>query len=128
MTDTLDDTVVHAAVPTGDGWIDVGLSPELPCVCGHALERHQTGMGPYTGWCGDDCECEWHDCECEWPRYSMIDRVALDHKLPADRVRALVTAPRDEDGWPIGHGMTETEGSAVQAYDEMLQEEDISPA
>jgi hypothetical protein len=121
VTDVLDDVVVHAAVPTGDGWIDVGLSPELPCVCGHALESHQTGMGPYTGWCGSDCECE-------WPRYAVADRVALDHKLPADRVRALVRAQRDEDGWPIGHGMSEIEGSAVQAYDELLQEESIDPA
>jgi len=115
-----DDLVVHAAVPTGDGWVDMGLDPSLPCVCGDTLEHHQTGIGPYTGWCGSDCECE-------WPRYSVIDRVALDHKLPADRVRALVTAPRDEDGWPIGHSMTESEGSMVQAYDEILQEEDVSP-
>jgi hypothetical protein len=29
------------------------------CDCGHAMSEHQTGVGPWTGWCGgDDTECE----------------------------------------------------------------------
>lgn len=31
------------------------------CECGHALSGHQTGEGPWTGFCAD------HDCKCESP-------------------------------------------------------------
>lgn len=33
------------------------------CNCGHLFREHQTGEGPWTGFCGgNDAECE-----CVWP-------------------------------------------------------------
>ena len=30
------------------------------CVCGHEVAMHQTGEGPWTGFCAEsECECEW---------------------------------------------------------------------
>jgi len=39
---------------------DIEASPL--CSCGHAIDEHQTGEGPWTGFCFDP------DCKCEQPR------------------------------------------------------------
>jgi hypothetical protein len=39
--------------------LDDDVTPVPLCVCAHPIAAHQTGEGPWTGFCGDlDCECE----------------------------------------------------------------------
>lgn len=53
----------------GDGitdvspWVadDMAIHVEPFCTCGHPLDEHQTGEGPWSGFCYD------HDCKCERP-------------------------------------------------------------
>jgi hypothetical protein len=42
---------------------DAIVVPFDTCVCGHPVTTHQTGFGPWTGFCFHDPECE-----CEEPR------------------------------------------------------------
>ncbi len=114
--------IIHAAVPSA-GWSSVGgvVSATHPCsTCRHPMTAHQTGEGPFTGWCYQD------DCDCEWPMIDVVEQLALDHKIPVARLQELVSATRDIDGWPVGLDghpvgpLTEMESSAVQAYDDGL--------
>lgn len=43
------------------------------CECGHPMPAHQSGEGPWTGFCADQ------ECKCEWPtkppaRESRVER------------------------------------------------------
>jgi hypothetical protein len=46
--------------PLYEAYLEASLDIDDPCAdCGHSIEDHQTGDGPWTGFCGiPDCECE----------------------------------------------------------------------
>jgi hypothetical protein len=41
---------------------------DIDCDCGHPISEHQTGSGPWTGFCGQS------DCDCEQPTVNGEER------------------------------------------------------
>lgn len=72
---------------------DALVVPFDTCACGHPRDGHQTGKGPWTGFCGDP------DCKCEEPH---PDDEYHAGELTADEVEegGHDAGLRDHDGVP----------------------------
>lgn len=80
---------------------------ERLCSCGHPVASHQTGTGPWTGFCyalasGDD------ECECERPDPSAVPDQAPDDvyegrlRLDPDAIRSEGYKEGYRDGYIAG--------------------------
>jgi len=69
------------------------------CTCGHPVDGHQTGDGPWTGFCGDpDCKCELpipDPSDPRWPGYLGAGGALEDY---------LVAPPNAKDVTPRALG------------------------
>jgi hypothetical protein len=86
---------------------DDSTSDEPRCACGHLISVHQTGVGPWTGFCAGDPD---------------VGAIAYLHGVSEVRLRLLLECPRNEDGVP-SLDMTMQEWFAVQEADDLEGED-----